>query len=158
MTQEDKKLLLVDLCARLPYGTIVSVTDETIKYKAYIKSVSYKNIQVSPISDSNFTGYIFYKISKIKPYLRPMSNMTEEERKELENEHPFHAAKDGSIWNQNVVHVSDYGDDYDVLYKTSDVSMKDWCWLVDWLNAHHFDFRNLIERGLAIDCTGLNVY
>ena len=52
MTQEEKQLLLKDLCARLPYGTIVSVTDGTIKYEAYIESVSYNNIQVSPVSDS----------------------------------------------------------------------------------------------------------
>ena len=52
MTQEEKQLLK-DLSARFPYGTIVSVTDGTIKFNAYIESISYKNIQVSPVSDSN---------------------------------------------------------------------------------------------------------
>ena len=79
MTQEDK-LVLKDLSARWFYGVIVSVTDGTIKYNAYIESVSYKNIQVSPVSDSNFTAYTFYKISEIKPYLRSMEDMTEEEK------------------------------------------------------------------------------
>ena len=73
MTTEEKDLLRKDLCARFPYGVIVSVTDGTIKYEAYIESVSYQNIQVSPVSDSVFTPYTFYKISEIKPYLRPMS-------------------------------------------------------------------------------------
>ena len=130
MEQEEKSLLLKDLSARLPYGTIVSVTDGTIKYEAYIESVSYKNIQVSPISDSNFTAYTFYKISEIKPYLRPMSSMTKEELKTFykieDMEHPV-------IWN---------------------IPRPNWHFSVngiDWLNAHHFDYRRLIEKGLALE-------
>lgn len=122
MTPKEKSLLLKDLSARLPYGTIVSVTDGTIKYEAYIESISYKNIEVSPVSDSNFTAYTFYKISEIKPYLRPMSSMTEEERQE-------------------------YG-----LVLCNELSINQF----DWLNAHHFDYRGLIEKGLAIEVTEEN--
>lgn len=126
MTQEEKQLLLKDLCARLPYGVIVSVTDGTIKYKAYIESVSYKNIQVSPVSDFNFTAYTFYKISEIKPYLRPMSSMTEEERNE-------HFGRTMTI---------------DIVQASKEV--------IDWLNKHHFDYRGLIPMGLAIEVTKEN--
>ena len=122
MTPKEKSLLLKDLSARLPYGTIVSVTDGTIKYEAYIESISYKNIEVSPVSDSNFTAYTFYKISEIKPYLRPMSSMSEEERQE-------------------------YG-----LVLCNELSINQF----DWLNAHHFDYRGLIEKGLAIEVTEEN--
>ena len=126
MTQEEKELLLKDLSARLPYGPIVSVTDGTIKYEAYIESVSYKNIQVSPVSDSNFTAYTFYKISEIKPYLRPMSSMTEEEWNDYK-----------STWKL-IEH--DLEDIYEPCIES-----------YDWLNAHHFDYRGLIEKGLALE-------
>ena len=126
MTQQDKELLLRDLSARLLYGTIVSVTDGTIKYKAYIESVSYKNIQVSPVSDSNFTAYTFYKISEIKPYLRPMSSITEAELWE------FRHFSDHIRDTECKIHIANYKQ-------------------IDWLNAHHFDYRNLITKGLALE-------
>ena len=123
MTQEDKQLLLKDLSARFTYDIIVSVTDGTIKYNAYIESVSYKYIQVSPVdSDSIFTAYTFYKISEIKPYLRSMSSMTEEEEKEYFDK-----------WG--VLGTDDF-DNYKI---------------VDWLNSHHFDYRGLIGKGLALE-------
>ena len=125
MTTEEKDLLRKDLCARFPYGVIVSVTDGTIKYKAYIESVSYQNIQVSPVSDSNFTGYTFYKISDVKPYLRPMSSMTEEE--EIEYDAIFAKPWYNSFYIDNSLNG------------------------IDWLNKHHFDYRGLIPKGLAIE-------
>jgi len=127
MKQEDKELLLKDLCARLPYGVIVSVTDGTIKYDAYIESVSYKNIQVSPVSDSNFTAYTFYKISEIKPYLRPMSSMTDEEEEEYNSLNGYEKG----------------------LFPYTEESF-------DWLNKNHFDYRGLIPKGLAIEVTKEN--
>ena len=66
MTQEDKKLLLIDLCARLPYGVIC-------------KSNSYRNI----LFNSSHISLI--ESEEIKPYLRPMSSMTEEEENEYYN-------------------------------------------------------------------------
>jgi len=143
MTQEEKELLLKDLCARLPYGVIVSVTDGTIKYDAYIESVSYKNIQVSPISDSNFTAYTFYKISEIKPYLRPMSSMTEEEI------HKFQEILGSDIEvGYGFVNIL-----YSSVHTFSFIELQV---LFDWLNAHHFDYRGLIEKGLAIEVNESN--
>ena len=128
MTQEDRELLLKDICARLQYGVIVSVTDGTIKYEAYIESVSYKNIQVSPVSDSNFTAYTFYKISEIKPYLRPMSSMTEEE------ENLF------STFRTQIRAMNNYND-----------FAKECNKLIHWLNKNMFDYRGLIPKGLALE-------
>ena len=136
MTQEDKQLLLKDLSARLSYGAIVSVTDGTIKYKAYIESVSYKYIQVSPVSDSIFTAYTFYKISEIKPYLRPMSSMTEEEKKQFDK----FMCLDEDAWIGKGIKG----------YINQSIIMSDG---IDWLNAHHFDYRGLIEKGLAIEAS-----
>ena len=69
----------------------------------------------------------------IKPYLRPLSSMTKEEWNDYK-----------STWKL-VEH--DLEDTYEPCIES-----------FDWLNEHHFDFRNLIERGLAIDCTNLNIY
>ena len=137
MTQEEKELLLKDLGARLSYGPIVSVTDGTIKYDAYIESISYKNIQVSPVSDSNFTAYTFYKISEVKPYLRPLSSMTEEEKKEY-----------GKVCELDTEILANHpmnGEPFPALYNSQ-----------DWLNKYHFDYRGLIPKGLAIEVTEEN--
>jgi len=120
MTQEDKQLLLKDLCARLPYGvkcdckhdhaitpTRVDTEDLTVYY-----------------ADCDEWEYVEY----CKPYLRPMSSMTEEEKFEY-----------GFITERWM---------YDATYSISDS--------VDWLNAHHFDYRGLIEKGLAIEVTEEN--
>ena len=120
MTQEERELLK-DISARYSYGMIVSVTDGTIKYDAYIESVSHKNIQVSPVSDSNFTAYSFYKISEIKPYLRSMSSMTDEEK----SQYNFYLTR---------------------IEYAYDASL-----LIDWLNAHFLDYRGLIPKGLALE-------
>jgi hypothetical protein len=114
MIPESKRLLITDLCARLPYDTIVSVAEGGIDGVQWNKSTL------------NF--YLLHQIEEedgwefIKPYLRPMDDMTEEESEEFSN--------------MEIVGYSNY----------------------DWLNAHHFDYRGLIEKGLAIDCTGLNIY
>ena len=137
MTTEEKDLLRKDLCARFPYGVIVSVTDGTIKYKAYIESVSYKHIQVSPAGESIFPAYTFYKISEVKPYLRPLSSMTEEEKKEY-----------GKVCELDTEILANHpmnGEPFPALYNSQ-----------DWLNKYHFDYRGLIPKGLAIEVTEEN--
>lgn len=62
----------------------------------------------------------------MKPYLRPMSSMTEEEKEELRN-------------SNMVIAISTSGD-----VGTTVIGF-------DWLNAHHFDYRGLIEMGLALE-------
>ena len=127
MTQEDKELLLKDLCARLPYGVIFKDEfDENLQEIHYIKN--------EDIFSKNYS-HLPYWIETIKPYLRPMSSMTEEER--------------------NLIRK--YCDEHDRLIYDIGVSgqahSKN---IVDWLNAHHFDYRNLIEKGLAIEVTENN--
>jgi hypothetical protein len=154
MTQEDKQLLLKDLSARFTYDIIVSVTDGTIKYNAYIESVSYKYIQVSPVdSDSIFTAYTFYKISEIKPYLRPMSSMTEEEAKEIA------ILDDIQVKDILSIKITDEYIDFVVDDGLVNTEIKRFWYdeivssikIFDWLNSHDFDYRGLIEKGLAIE-------
>ena len=115
MTQEDKKLLLVDLCARLPYGVQVKIEG--------FNSGILRGIDDSIISTDRG---INYPLRLVRPYLRPMSSMTEEERKEF---------------NSSCVIIYDEIKGKTILYTIE---------TFDWLNAHHFDYRGLIERGLAI--------
>lgn len=130
MTQEDKDLLLKDLCARLSYKTIILFNN---KHKFTLN-------QMNPYQYAGKDGYgvIFdfggkvYSVEDCKPYLRPMSSMTEEERHDY-NTIAMHTV----VTSKGFVH-----------FEATD--------LIDWLNAHHFDFRNLIERGLAIEVTEEN--
>ena len=121
MTQEDKELLLKDLSARLPYGVKINVNGE----------------EDTLLELGVDTGWVnaSYDIEEVKPYLRPMSSMTEKERNEY-----FNIIKN-SIEFYNCP-------------KSEDI-----CFLIvpiDWLLAHHFDYRGLIEKGLAIKVTKEN--
>lgn len=121
MTQEDKELLLKDLCARLPYHIKCQMEDDFIINDSplYDYILSEKHIELF----RNHKG--FY----IKPYLRPMSSMTEEEKKEYN-------------------HMYDVYVGYEGMYSTIN--------MFDWLNKNHFDYRGLIEKGLAISVTKEN--
>jgi len=138
MNIEDKELLLKDLSARLPYGVKIELMPITRG-----KCTTLTPIILHDYFISNDVNYL--------PYLRPMSSMTEDEFKKLKE-------YSGLVYDQ-----LDLASFQDGAYKCLDFYLNevpaDVVILVfDWLNAHHFDFRNLIGRGLAIDCTGLNVY
>lgn len=127
MTQEDKELLLKDLNARLPYGVYVEHT--TTKIRGKLKGIVFEHIynDTDSIQDINawvmFFGDEYVDATYFRPFLRPMSSMTEEEENEYYNvEFGFNIHSDR----------------------------------VDWLNAHHFDYRGLIEKGLAIEVTNEN--
>ena len=122
MTQNDNELLLKDLCARLPYGVILKVYHSA---KNYINDCGEtEDEHLGNLIQSIFIeGFIWFR-----PYLRPMSSMTEEERKE----HNSHRLSKWSTYSEYCANI------------------------VDWLNAHHFDYRGLIEKGLAIAVTEEN--
>ena len=127
MTQEDKELLLKDLCMRLPYGVICQIYDHQQDYGEDIFNARLIHIDAWT-SHCYFWGCSEtdpYKIGQVKPYLRPMSSMTEEERIEFER--------------------------LSFVYDTSDGSMLFSKKGFDWLNAHHFDYRGLIDKGLALE-------
>ena len=129
MTQENKELLLKDLCARLPYNVIVDYGYNAFDVRKgnYVKHGS-KRILDCDLLDVFISPRQNEKGEYIKPYLRPMSSMTEEEKLMYEGL---------MIGIDNISYMLD---------------------VIDWLNSHHFDYRGLIEKGLAIDATGLNIY
>ena len=126
MTQEEKELLLKDLCCRLPYGVLCKLKNEILPLKDVLIDGVVGNKGQLGFGTCKY-GRIFQEIDEIKPYLRPMSDMTEEEKKEY---NAYHS------------HPDNIGD-------------SPWFY-VDWLNEHYFDYRGLIEKGLAIEVTNEN--
>lgn len=126
MTQNDKELLLKDLCARLPYG--VKVQHQHQDYLNEVQTVEHISRKYGEIETESVLGFV----DDFKPYLRPMSSMTEEER---------------LLFYQNTLQYNEKTGYSEYTYKS-----------IDWLNAHHFDYRGLIEKNLALDCTGLHIY
>ena len=135
MTTEDKKLLLKDLCARLPYGVEIQI------------------IEWATLDTTLKTGHIARLLNndaalkQIKPYLFPLSSMTEEQKIECFKGTPLEIDKYGCI----AVKDDSRGNS---LYTDLEIYLE----VIDWLNKNHFDYRSLIPKGLAIDATGLNIY
>ena len=113
MTQEDKQLLLKDLCARLPYGVKVRLDTSDKAFDTDLVGLPSSNT-VNIHDKENYETIEECFIGNIKPYLRPISSMTEEEVKEF------------------------------VEFSVD---------AIDWLNAYHFDYRGLIEKGLALEAS-----
>ena len=128
MTQEEKELLLKDLCARLPYGFVIHRYSDNV------------DITINTIDD--FSHFLEYSEGEeFKPYLRPMSSMTEEEKKKLKEE----TCPNGTgLFDKHylICPVNHYGEQISFEFMSD---------IINWLNAHHFDFRGLIEKGLALE-------
>ena len=132
MRTEHKELLLKDLCARLPYGVKVKTN----------------NINILKLGSHTRVGeYVTDVIEPCKPYLFPLSSMTEEQKFECFKGTPLEIDKYGDIAVK---------DDYYGGSKYTDLEM--YLDVIDWLNENHFDYRGLIEKGLAIDATNLDIY
>lgn len=126
MTQEDKELLLKDLCARLPYEVKIQVSYE--ECSGYFDEIVYAvdNCGSFHINDRC--------IEYIKPYLFPLSSMTEKQKEE------YCSLQQKVIYNNKGLVNSDVME------------------YVNWCYKNHIDINNLIPMGLAIDATGLNIY
>lgn len=137
MTQEERLLLLKDLCARFPYGVIVRVHDiEHGDFDSYVDSISNTCIETRPVEEltNNFNPYVFYKLQEIKPYLRSMSSMTEEEEDEYWN---IINLKSPEIPVGEIPSI-------ETIAQCSTV-------VLDWLLSKGFDVRCLIPMGLALE-------
>lgn len=137
MTREDKQLVFQDLCARLPYHVRCKIwlADGTTEEGLLDLEHNYGDV----LQDA----FYYNKIKDIKPYLRPLSSMTEEERKSL----PF-------PWVNNFGVISSYSECEGFIEITHD----DFSRIIDWLNAHHFDWRGLIPKDLALSTDEFNPY
>ena len=128
MTQEDKELIFKELCARLPYH---------VKCKIWLKDGTTEegllDLQHN-YGDVLQDAFYYNKIKDIKPYLRPMSSMTEEDKEEY------------CQLQQKVI------------YNSKGVINEDVMKYINWCYKKHLDINNLIPMELAIDATGLNIY
>ena len=127
--KEDKELLLKDLCARLPYGVRMFEIEPINNIQSNLTLYSITN-KASVICITPSGGAIGSSIDAFKPYLFPISSMTEEQYENF-------------------------------LLTNSEITLKGVICSTrgfDFLNKHHFDYRGLIKKGLAIDATGLNIY
>lgn len=123
MTQEQKDLLLKDLCSRLPYEVKYMDILNPDEHPSTLQSIDNCGLVMA---NDGFS----HEIENVKPYLLPMSSMTEEQRKE---------------WQSLMIK-----DPYGILYYTVES--------YDYLYKNHIDIRGFIAIGLAIDATGLNIY
>lgn len=128
MTQEDKELLLKDLCSRLPYGVKGHLSGLDIRIE--ISGINGNDVFCKPLRrEQKLTRDIRY----IKPYLRPMSSITKEEYNELKE---LIRAKNSEL---------------DLNEITAEVT-------IDWLNKKMFDFRGLIPKDLALSTEEFDPY
>ncbi len=147
MKKEDKELILKDLCARSFYSVMV-----TVPIMSFIKGQGpytepIELVSVNAVDMTCTVGDRYAQTSGIKmfdrggdlickPYLRPLSSMTNEEKAELKaitnefGDNWFEATTPEERWKCTFLNSSNE---------------------IDWLNAHHFDYRGLIEKGLAIE-------
>ena len=156
MTQADKKLLLKDLCARLPYGVKVKVLNEDILRYDYSSEEGGFINGIENINDGLFVikcredGYVL-SYDEFKPYLLPLSSITE--MLEELNTIGFFKYCDTIA---NVSHLESKNGISEEIYTYIDIESI--YGLMNFFNSHHIDYRGLIEKGLAIDATNLNIY
>ena len=149
MTQEHKELLLKDLCARLPYG---------VKFMCNKNIYTTKGLDLIVTDEGDWEYAVTAKdtapieIDFIKPYLFPLSSMTEEQEKEIQQ----------IIGNPDYACIIRKTDGLELWLDSTDTDPTIWLDAIfevqDYLNKNYFDYRNLINKNLAIDCTNLNIY
>jgi hypothetical protein len=144
MKQKDKDLILKDICARLPYDVKCKILETNeIKILSSVRH-DWENTLFDFWEDERKIQYDYQLyLSEFKPYLFPLSSITEEQKKEFPGEVSIlNSFIDGSIY----------------LFEDEELTPEDIIELFDFLNKNHFDYRGLIENGLAIDATGKNIY
>ena len=139
MTQEDKELLLKDLCARLANGVIV----ETPKGKGHVCDINLTIFGTEIGVNVNSTVRDTFSINDVKPYIFPLSSMTEEQEDEWYE-----------VFIDPLSKKLDRHTRQEYLRFQADAQ----AFGIEYLLKNHFDYGGLIENGLAIDATGLNIY
>ena len=133
MTRQNIELLTKDLSCRIPYGVIVNINGIS---NVKLTSVSW----YGEVGVDDGSTYL-YPISEVKPYLFPLSSMTEEEKKEYYN-----------LCIEEEREEREFGEWITRVYYHNTIES------IDWLTKNHFDYRGLIPMGLANDATKLNIY
>ncbi len=138
MTQKNKELLTKDLCTRLPY-------DVKVLYDNKVYNIDYVSCTYEEIKLNDCFNYTL-NISVVKPYLFPLSSMTKEQLFEVQE-----------ILGKNEIEIED-GFLSIIDSDRNTISYLEILALLEWFYKNHFDINGLIEKGLAIDATNLNIY
>lgn len=146
MIQEHKELLIKDLCTRLPYGVFVDFNGiRGTLHNIYVYHFYNGFDKINKLAGEVdiFGDYDLMSIDNVRPFLLPLSSITEEQYNELKHLHYF----------DNCSHSCTFGETFRIEYiKTFSKP------LLKWLLEHHIDINGLIPLGLALDATGLNIY
>ena len=126
MTQEDRELLLKDLCTRIPYEVKVQVFNYGVESVETLYQIDLDGYISTVEGDELKYSY--------KPYLFPLSSMTEEQKREFDI-------------SMDMGYAAAYNAEINCANR-----------MIDFFHKNHLDYRGLIERGLALDATGLNIY
>ena len=137
MIQNEKDLLLKDLCARLPYGVICK--DDYAKVEGKLVQIGI-NYDMCLLSD-DYGKTEFAYIPNCKPYLFPLSSMTEEQMQEYTYIVNYISSDDTENWVEG-----------EFIY------VEQFTQLMHFYHINHLDYMGLIPMGLANDATGLNIY
>ena len=135
MTQKEKDLLLNDLCARLSHRPKIWFAESNSN--DHLQSIWYDNLEGWQVDGDNLSAPVY----AVKPYLFPLSSMTEEQKREY-----------NSLRDFVPTYHYEYGD------IVEDTELYDNFESIDYLIANHFDYRGLIPMGIAIDATNKNIY
>lgn len=147
--QEEKELLLKDLSARLPYGLVVHYNG-LARPLFGIEPTQHFQITLDNALDGEHNGLVYVSLDvdgeEPKPYLRPMSSMTEEEKEEIHN---LLSPEGTAIYKNDgiALPINHYGEF--IPYKFMNH-------IIQYLLKNHFDFMGLIPKGLAIEVTEVN--
>lgn len=151
MMQQDKELLIRDLCGRLSYGVKVYIKNWSNLSRKYYEGIyTVESIDPSLNTIIGYSERSFVEVIvdnddyEIKPYLFPLLSMTDKELTE------FLQIKG---MNLNSDELKTFREETAIVSTLPSYSRH-----IDWLNAHHFDYRGLIEKSLALDATNLNIY
>ena len=145
MTQEEKDLVLKDICARLPYGVICQMEDK-------MRFIGEESPYYDYILSKRLIEFLRrHKGFYIKPYLRQMSSMTKEEEDELCTLCTLSDCDVNEEWELCGVNIIQSHPRYGTYFST-DYSV------IDWLNKKMFDYRGLIPKDLAISTEVFNPY
>lgn len=131
MTKENRELLFIDLCGRLPYSVMVEVVDSSI-----VGNIN----KFYDVLDCYHLNKVKKEHYSIRPYLYPLSSMTEEQKNEL-------AKMSWSLLSWGITNK-----------RAEIITHFDCLFLINWLIRNNFDYMGLIPKGLAIDATGKGIY
>ena len=155
MTQEDKELLVKDLCARLPYGVKIALKNNGSYHHENVAKKGDVTIDILKGFNGNYFSIRYTNpldwdwydddidIEDIKPYLFPLSSMTAEQKRNLISLFNCHVEI-----TQYEIKFADY----------QDSNMDNWNKVFNWCYKNHFDINSLIPMGLANDATNKNIY